>query len=383
MTSVRHSAAERYYLIDGLRTVLSLIVVLFHYHDLFSNEPARQAGLHFNSNLEMPFFQLVSLVVENGSLAVMVFWSISGFIFAHVYADRRATTGWSFFTHRFSRLYPLHFVTLIYVASLQVVAITAYGTGVIPNGTNDLPHFMLQLAFASSWGFGDLHSFNLPIWSVSVEILSYAAFWVMLRYWGIGYISALVAFALCMAGVALTDNLIPVCGAYFFLAALGWLALQDLELMKPPTRFFWVSLMLVASLVPLVVGVVTKIDLPLTVVLAPICSAGLVLVAMIEHRLQFSVKWMGPIGDITYSTYLIHMPLQMTFVLLMLAGAASPLLLLHPLAPIVYIVLVVVGGHLCFKFFELPAQRYLRRRMLGTAPATAVVGGPTASTPSA
>lgn len=50
---------------------------------------------------------------------------------------------------------------------------------VYPN--NDIKHFLLNLFFASSWSFESGHSFNGPIWSVSVEVLLHALFFFCSR----------------------------------------------------------------------------------------------------------------------------------------------------------------------------------------------------------
>ena len=46
---------------------------------------------------------------------------------------------------------------------------------------NDLKHFLLNLAFASYWGFQDGQSFNGPSWSISAEILVYVLFFGLSR----------------------------------------------------------------------------------------------------------------------------------------------------------------------------------------------------------
>lgn len=47
---------------------------------------------------------------------------------------------------------------------------------------NDLYYFVLQLFVASDWGLQAGDSFNGPIWSISVELLVYVIFFVVLRF---------------------------------------------------------------------------------------------------------------------------------------------------------------------------------------------------------
>ena len=129
---------------------------------------------------QFPFYGLLWPLYLFGNGAVQVFWVISGFVFAKVYAGQR-TPGRDFALRRFARLYPLHFVTLLIVALLQLAATALVGSNLIYQ-YNDPYHFALQLAFASNWGLESGFSFNGPIWSVSVEVLVYFLFWLVAEH---------------------------------------------------------------------------------------------------------------------------------------------------------------------------------------------------------
>ena len=45
---------------------------------------------------------------------------------------------------------------------------------------NDLKHFFLNIFFISGWGFEDSFSFNGPIWSVSLELIVYFVFFILI-----------------------------------------------------------------------------------------------------------------------------------------------------------------------------------------------------------
>src|SRR5690606_31719884 len=112
-------------------------------------------------------------IMNHGLRAVELFWVISGFIFAHIYMSRTSTKTSEFFVARFARLYPLHFLTLICITLLILC-----GYYLSPNfktpANADVYHFLLNVFFASAWGFERGMSFNGVIWSVSVEIPIYA-----------------------------------------------------------------------------------------------------------------------------------------------------------------------------------------------------------------
>ena len=105
-----------------------------------------------------------------------MFYAISGFVFAYIYLSiNEKVSGKEFFVNRFARLYPLHFATLIIVAILQIINWSTTNSFQITH-YNDFYHFILQLFFISSWGFEEGHSFNGPIWTVSIEIFIYGVF---------------------------------------------------------------------------------------------------------------------------------------------------------------------------------------------------------------
>ena len=358
--SRRAEVAPRLYLIDGLRTICALIVVIYHYHDMFTNKAAEAAGLRFDSNRSLAFFKPILWVVDDGPLAVMVFWAISGFIFTHMYAASRTISGRKFFVRRFSRLYPLHFATLIYVAILQVVSVQSLGTQIM-QGNNSVVDFIRQLFFVSAWWGDDIFSFNLPVWSVSVEVAIYVVFFVVLRFFGITLITTSAAAMVCAGFMVFKSTLIPACGVYFFLGAAACAMLGQIERLAARHKTAAILALCGAAILPLLVETGLGKHLPLTLVMAPLCAIGLFLLAFLENLLPRTLVFLEPVGDITYSTYLLHIPMQMTFVFAMLAGWVSPVVLLHPLAPWVYIVAVVVAGHYCFRHFERPAQSWLRR----------------------
>jgi len=69
-------------------------------------------------------------------------------------------------------------------------------------------------------------------------------------------------------------------------------------------------------------------------------------------------------GDISYASYLIHFPIQAVLILLMRAGAIKPDLY-SQLFLLLYVVLVQVSAVATYYYFELPAQKLLRTRLLG------------------
>jgi peptidoglycan/LPS O-acetylase OafA/YrhL len=92
-------------------------------------------------------------IYRYGYLGVQIFWCISGYIFFWKYGEAIATgsiSGWNFFVYRLSRLYPLHFVTLLAVALLQYAYFRKSGVYFVYQN-NNFREFFLQIFMASSW----------------------------------------------------------------------------------------------------------------------------------------------------------------------------------------------------------------------------------------
>jgi peptidoglycan/LPS O-acetylase OafA/YrhL len=168
----------RIYALDILRGLAALVTLLWHYQHFFYIP-----GGHLPSDFRVesqPLYSIFSLFYLHGHRRVDVFFVLSGFVFFAIYFSRvnSGKIGWQTFTWlRLSRLYPLHFATLLTVAVAQIVSMSIDNTYIVYQ-FNDLKHFALQVLFASDWGFQDGFSFNAPVWSVSVEVLLYISFFI-------------------------------------------------------------------------------------------------------------------------------------------------------------------------------------------------------------
>lgn len=114
--------------------------------------------------IQLPLGRVSMLFTHYGYLAVDLFFCLSGFIFAHLYGAAIETgrvRAREFAVLRFSRLYPLHFVTLLIICVEQAIYTQRYGVGV--GQSNDVFHFLTQLAFISDWwpGSADLQRADL------------------------------------------------------------------------------------------------------------------------------------------------------------------------------------------------------------------------------
>lgn len=148
--------------LTGLRFFLAIWVVLFHVHHEIDTEWLRA-------------------ICNKGYWAVDVFFVLSGFIISHVYRQRFQNKEpgiyKKFIVKRFSRLFPVHWFSIIVIFILfHVFTLPTFGLGA---PMADLPWHVLNI---HAWGFVDHLSWNLVSWSISAEWLAYLALFPTLVY---------------------------------------------------------------------------------------------------------------------------------------------------------------------------------------------------------
>jgi peptidoglycan/LPS O-acetylase OafA/YrhL len=351
--------------IELLRFVCACAVLLWHYQHF--SYVANQA--HDFITARQPFYGALALFYRYGLYGVQVFWCISGFIFSWKYgaaiAARQVTPG-RFFLLRFSRLYPLHVATLLLVALLQGLYYAQHQYYFVYRD-NSVGSFLLQLPLASHWlypltGF----SFNGPIWSVSLEVLAYLFFYVYTRRLGTGL--AATAGAALVLGLLRhwSDGPVLECLLYFYLGALVALLYGPMAAWSAVRRH---------SLNVALAGLLAAL---LLLPLYRTVDSNCLLLAATPLAIHLLLQWVRPrsaalnrllsgLGNLTYSSYLLHFPLQITLALACGAlGRAVPLY--APGWLLGFLGLTLLLAHGCYRYFERPLQLALRRRY-GAAPA--------------
>jgi len=360
-------AGDRILGIELLRFASAVAVLVFHYQH-FSFVGLHPVGLVRQAQ---PFFWPLRLFYEDGHYGVQVFWCISGFIFFWKYGrsiPERRISARDFLILRVSRLYPLHLLTLLFVATLQplyAARIHAY----FVYRYNDLYHFVLQLFMASNWGLQAGDSFNGPIWSISVEIVVYVIFFLVLRLISTSWImfGAIVLGSGLVQMLHLSSSPIFTCLTYFFLGCLSALAFARTQQSARLARMASSG-----AILAVIVVVLLSVCFPirpkwLLCVLAP---AGIFLCVRHIRATPLSNRLLVPAGNMTYSSYLLHVPLQLAVVTFCAyTGAHIPFY--SPYFFVGFIVVTLTLSSLCYKYFEMPAQRMIRRGFMSRAPAVA------------
>lgn len=356
--------------LELLRFLSAVAVIIWHYQHFFMVGPALEPS--FSRDVQ-PLYPLISFFYNQGHHAVEMFWLISGYIFFwkyHQMVHERRVGGWAFFVMRFSRLYPLHVATLVLVALLQIAYRADHGGGDFVFSGNDWPHFGLHLLFASDWGFVSGLSFNGPIWSVSREVVIYAVFFAVSRFVLTGAIGRAVLVGLAIALWLANDRFLGIStlrvfltvSVYFFAGGLAQAIAEKvpawvLKYAAPP-----------AALAAVLIVLFLFRQGDATPKGATLAATGLTLVAFLglEHwgTARDWLARLAPLGDLTYSSYLVHFPVQIMAAMAVDRLGLTRDVFLSPVAFLGFLAVVLALGRVVFDRFERPAQAALRRLML-------------------
>jgi len=356
--------------LEVLRFACAISVLLWHYNHFYVVGAAHQGF----SVTAQPLYGLLKPFYEAGWLGVQVFWALSGFIFFWKYArpvQSGQVNAWRFAVLRFSRLYPLHLLTLVAVALMAWRYRSQHGADYVYQ-FNDWPHFALQLFLASDWPGRSEWSFNGPIWSVSIEVLVYALFFALCRlgltrWW---QVLGLIGAAGVVYASKRTDHPIVLCVFFFYLGALTHLAHEAMQRLGPVLQRG-----LTAGMVALLAAgtAVTALGLlrPMfyTALLAPL--AILLLLRWVRPASPAVSGFIATLGNTTYASYLLHFPLQL-LVANLSGGQPERLPLASPAWLLGHLGLTFGLAVLTYRGLEVPAQAWLRARLLGGKPAPGI-----------
>lgn len=359
--------------LDGLRGIAALSIVVWHWQHFFAVGGAWQAGWAY---AQEPFFRELKPLYLQGWAAVDLFFVLSGFVFFWLYSEAiamRVTGAARFAMLRFSRLYPLHFAMLIVVAVLQVFFFRAHGLYFIYQA-NDWPHFVAHLFMVQNWWPRSSQSFDGPTWSVSIEILLYVIFFAACRA---RLRSGWQCLAIALLGVPLfwIDEHIARGVVGFFMGGVMfacWRSLQGhahealiAHTLGIVSLAGWIALCVTlyrdASWLG---GGETNVRF-LAAFDFVLCPLTILSLALRERMRGRPHVWLGFLGDISYSTYLIHFPMQLTLALIATRLALKPDFFMRGWVMIAFYAVLIALGTASYRFFERPVQHWIRQRRSG------------------
>ncbi len=350
--------------IELLRFAAAFGVLVWHYQNFLIGGPNPDSFVRE----AQPLWFLLAPLYAYGNSGVELFWCISGFIFTWKYLEPINAGGVSFGRFiwlRFSRLYPLHFATLLLAAALNGLYFARHGV-YFTYAVNDLKHFLLNLGFASYWGFQADKSFNGPIWSVSVEILVYFLFFGVSRFrrgnlWT--DIGMTILASVLYAGLRrFTGIKLEVFGAItFFYIGAAACRIHGMLASLPTNRQHRATAVLLGIVLVSCALVGTGVLKIAGASLAMFPAAILFSQLAIRPRGMRTAAAIGAVGNLTYASYLIHFPMQIA-IMLVLESWSIPVgsLFYGPWLLPAYLTLVLGLSVLVFHGFERPAQNWLR-----------------------
>jgi peptidoglycan/LPS O-acetylase OafA/YrhL len=315
----------------------------------------------------LPYYRHLSLLYNQGWLAVDLFFVLSGFVFYWLYSmdiSAKRIAPRQFAILRVSRLYPLHLLTFFMVVALQAVYI--HSTNVIfVYKRNDLSFGLQTLLGIGSWLPNRPTAFNGPFWSVSLELLLYIVFFLVCRWLSSGWFPALV---MVLLGTTLyrfhPDLERGVVG--FFLGGLTFYSHRWLS--TRPKTLPWLLGMGVLTLAGFGVALAIRRGSVIwwkDMLFDLVFAATIIFISHLERRMPSLFKHTSWLGDISFSVYLLHFPLQLTFVMVNRVLGGSSDVFYHPLSLLLFMTVLIPLGFLSYHRYEIPAQRFLRLRLNG------------------
>jgi peptidoglycan/LPS O-acetylase OafA/YrhL len=341
--------------LTGLRFFAAAYIILFH------TKFAQDAGTR---NLG-----LIDTFLSSGFLAVTLFFLLSGFILAYVYAGRTATARdkRQFWQARFARIWPLYAASLLFVSLLMHL-------------TPPVPIAAAVLLMVQAWNpFSPemAQAWSGVCWTLSVEAFFYLLFpfvqsWLDRQSRRTVPIFLAANIALCLIfNISWRTPGYPIYGPYrfvplallhtpeFFIGMIvGNLYLRRSSATQPAPRFGWCTYLAAATSLALL----CLRNLPATsfaVLTFAILLFGLATEATLVRRF-LSLRAIVFGGEISYAMYLLH------FASRTIADTLADRW--HITAPAVrfaaYFVATVLISIVAHKTIELPAHNVLRRLWL-------------------
>lgn len=312
--------------LTSLRGIAALLVVVFH----------------FNLMVLPIIDPAITQLHRHGALMVDFFFILSGFIMTYVYGEwfTERVTASSFRQYmaaRFARIYPLHFLMLLWVVGIYVLLVpinhrpqTAESQMVFDLGTIPL-HLLMLHGFNQAW----TGTWNLPAWSIGSEWFMYLLFPVLmpgfrrLPFPGkmillLGILGLYTYLCKPLSGLLLQKSWLPpmhyiidelIFPDSFFRCLAGFvlgMILHDAYQNRWGVRFLGQGMVFVALTLVLLTAWHLNVPDLVSVWIFP----GLILGAAYNTGQLANLLQTRPLqrlGDWSYSIYMTHVPIMFTF----------------------------------------------------------------------
>jgi peptidoglycan/LPS O-acetylase OafA/YrhL len=377
---------KRLYSLDAIRGLAALTIVIWHWQHFFALSGHWQAVW---SRDWQPFYHLLEPLYLEAWAAVDLFFALSGFVFFWLYGqairDGKVRPG-HFALLRISRLWPLQILMLLVITGLQFAFHARTGVDFIfpaQGWDRFLAHlFLVHQTLPPNTD----QTFNGPAWTVSIEVALYVLFFVLCRLRLNGWKSALVV---ALLGVPLFEwNWFIARGLMgFFLGGVAYFAVEKVRIL--PRAKTW-SALICAAAVALWALVVVEIEFgPLHQALTwitdrlpddafdtdqtdnyfhmayiftviPLTVIALALSETVLNLFPRFYKKTTYLGDISYSVYMLHFPLQTACALTALSIGLTPMFFMHWWTMLAFYAVLLVLASLSYRYYEKPMQKWIR-----------------------
>lgn len=267
---------NRNHLVDILRFFAVTWVSIFHF-----NEP-----IQLQDNWYRDFTKI-------GHLGVPMFFVISGYCIA--LSANHTQSMKDFILRRFFRIFPAYWLSLFIVLLAVIFSLLAYGANSVAELPNNLIKIIATLTILTK-PFSSIATVNWVYWSLTVEIFFYIIISLSiiiqrkLRFLWIIIISILPFFLNDETGFLFFVKYWPA----FLLGFSTYYLITKLD--------FKNMLLLILSLVTLAVSISHSNQFKITCLIT-IC------IIVYGHFKPFKKNAISSIGDYSYATYLIHVPI--------------------------------------------------------------------------
>lgn len=382
-----NSLPKHLYSLDVLRGVAALVIVLVHWFyflELDASAPFRMQ--------DQPFYSLLGIFYNYGWLAVDLFFSLSGFVFYWLYGDairNNKVSAMSFFVMRFSRLYPLHFATFLFVLVVQLFV--RFKTGSVFGFENVDPFYaVLNVFMLNSWLFNNEQSFNGPAWSLSVEAFLYISFFFVSLYFKRRYLVGACIVLIGLVLIQVSSDMGRGLFSFFIGGLTFWVykRIASSKYLKSASLLFVFLAVLLSYLVYVdfktpffsnvlggalesVIPTVQHFRIPGIVfrlskysVTALVFPSLILMFALVETWRGELGKRISFLGDISYSVYLLHFPLQLAFYVVALLLGLDLQVFYSPYSLLLFLAFLILLALASYHYFELPMQKIIRHRLM-------------------
>ena len=326
---------------------------------------------HFRARMPLEDASPISAFLDNGYLAVDLFFVLSGFvIFLNYEAYFHTISALSlrkFFLTRFARIYPLHATMMVLFLSVPLAQFFFSTRGVVDASRFGPLEFAVDLLLLQDWGIVSPFTWNIPAWSISAETFAYLLF-PCIAFLLTNYISS--AYSI-LGVIALSLSLLA--GVFFWMgeASLGTgigrlglircaleflagVAVCRLYLTVSITSFIWP----LASLLAFgLLSTMYALGFAPSYLLMPLAFTCLIFALAVSNGSVLpgiNLQILHFMGTISYSTYLVHYFVA-DWIKFLVVSDATPSLA----AAILYVLGVFIASVLLFYGIEVPGKRLL------------------------